>query len=277
MLDVVMDTLMDGFKLLPFLFIAFLIIELLEHKFSNKTKKVIKKAGGFGPVIGSLLGLIPQCGFSVVATNLYVTRVVSIGTLISIYLACSDEMVPILLSGGASASLIGKLLLIKFLIGMISGFVVDLIIRRRDNKNDYRMCEEDNCHCERGIFKSTLVHTVNIFIFIIIVSFVLNIMFEYGLGDALENLFSKNLFVTPFITGLIGFIPNCGSSVIITQLYLKGVISFASMISGLLTGSGVAILILFKSNKNIKDSLKILFILYVIGSLSGVILELFKI
>ena len=274
MLDIILDTLIDVVKLLPFLFVAFLLIELLEHKFSNKTKKVIKASGRFGPVLGALLGLVPQCGFPVMATNLYVARIVSLGTLISIYLSCSDEMIPILLSEGADISLIGKILLTKFLIGMVSGFVIDLIFRRKNSKIDYDICKDEHCHCEEGIIKSALIHTGNISLFILVITFILNIIFSLGLEEYLRSIFNDNLYIVPFITSLIGFIPNCGSSVIITELYLNEVISFSSMISGLLTGSGVAILVLFKSNKSIKDSVRVLILLYLIGVISGVILEL---
>ena len=274
MLDIILDTLIDVVKLLPFLFVAFLLIELLEHKFSNKTKKVIKASGRFGPVLGALLGLVPQCGFPVMTTNLYVARIVSLGTLISIYLSCSDEMIPILLSEGADISLIGKILLTKFLIGMVSGFVIDLIFRRKNSKIDYDICKDEHCHCEEGIIKSALIHTGNISLFILVITFILNIIFSLGLEEYLRSIFNDNLYIVPFITSLIGFIPNCGSSVIITELYLNEVISFSSMISGLLTGSGVAILVLFKSNKSIKDSVRVLILLYLIGVISGVILEL---
>lgn len=273
MWDIIIDTLMDGIKLLPFLFVAFLLIELLEHKFSEKTKRIIKVSGRFGPILGALLGLIPQCGFSVAATNFYITRVLSLGTLISIYLSCSDEMIPILLSEGSSLVLIIKILLVKFAIGMIAGFIVDLIFRKKSENIHYDICKEEHCHCEKGIIRSSITHTINIFIFILVVTFILNILFSYGLEEFLSNIFHKNLFITPFITSLIGFIPNCGSSVIITELYLNNVISFASMISGLLTGSGVAILVLFKSNKNLKDNLKVMALLYVIAVMSGIILE----
>lgn len=273
MWDIIIDTLIDGIKLLPFLFVAFLLIELLEHKFSEKTKRIIKVSGRFGPILGALLGLIPQCGFSVAATNFYITRVLSLGTLISIYLSCSDEMIPILLSEGSNLVLIIKILLVKFAIGMIAGFIVDLIFRKKSENIHYDICKEEHCHCEKGIIRSSITHTINIFIFILVVTFILNILFSYGLEEFLSNIFRKNLFITPFITSLIGFIPNCGSSVIITELYLNNVISFASMISGLLTGSGVAILVLFKSNKNLKDNLKVMALLYVIAVISGIILE----
>lgn len=274
MIDIVMDTLIDGLKLIPFLFLTFLIIELIEHKINNKNKKLISKAGKTGPLVGSLLGLFPQCGFSVMATNLYVTRIVSLGTLISIYLSTSDEMLPILISSNADILIIIKILSLKFLIGMLSGFIIDFILRKKETKLDYEICDDEHCHCEKGIIHSTLIHTFTTLLFIIITSFILNILLEIIGEENLSKVFLKNSIFGPFTSSLIGLIPNCGASIMITELYLNNVISFGTTIAGLLTGSGVALLVLFKSNKNIKENLMILGIIYGIGSLSGVIIEL---
>lgn len=275
MLDIIIDTLLDTLKLLPFLFIAFLIIEIIEHKLSDKNKDIIKKSGKFGPVIGGILGAIPQCGFSVMATNLYVTRIVSIGTLISIYLSCSDEMLPILISEKASISIIISILLIKISIGTISGIIIDLLFRSNKNKFDYEICNHEHCHCDKeNILKSSLVHTLKISLFILIINFILNSLFHYGGENLLSNILLKNSIFSPFITSIIGLIPNCGASVLITELYLNNTITLGATISGLLAGSGVAILVLFKTNKNIKDSLKILLLVYSIGVISGIIIDL---
>lgn len=275
MKEIIIETLIDSIKLIPFLFVAFLIIELIEHKFSKKQIKLVEKSGKYGPVLGSVLGIFPQCGFSVLATNLYVTRIISLGTLIAIYLSTSDEMLPILLSKNVEFDLILKILSIKLLIGIFWGFLIDLIYKKRKKeKQDYRICEEEHCHCEENIFTSSLKHTISIFSFILIVNLVLHIGIEYLGKDYLTKLFLKNSIFGSFITSLIGLIPNCASSVIITELYLNDAITFGSMLSGLLTGSGVALLLLFKSNKNSKENLKILIILYLIGVLSGTIIDL---
>lgn len=265
MKEVIIDTLIDGLKLLPFLFISFLIIELLEHSFSKKSKIIISKSGN--PITGSLLGVVPQCGFSCVATNLYITRVISLGTLISIYLSTSDEMLPILISTKAPFNTIISILLIKIFIGMFVGIIIDLIYKNVKNE-DYHICDDDSCHCEKGIFKSSIIHTFKVLLFILIVSLCLNIVFSYYSID-----FLNDKFYTPFISSIIGLIPNCASSVALTELYLSGAITTGSMIAGLLSNSGVALLLLFKENKNIKENISILTIIYIVGVVSGLIIN----
>ena len=277
MIDIILDTLVDGLKLLPFLFIAFLIIELIEHKLNKQTKKLVSKSGKVGPLIGSLLGLFPQCGFSVMATNLYVTRIITIGTLISIYLATSDEMLPIMLSQKIAFIEIVKLLGIKFICGIIWGFIIDLLLNKKSKKENinYEICNEDHCNChEEGVIKSTLIHTLKTLLFIMLVSFLLNMLLHFIGEDNLSKLFLKNSIFGPFISSLLGLIPNCGSSIVITELYLNGALSLGSAMAGLLTGSGVALLVLFKENKDIKENVTILSLLYGLGVISGIIIEL---
>lgn len=259
---------MDTLKLIPFLFVSFIIIELFEHKFSLKTKKVINKSGN--PIIGALLGAIPQCGFSVVATNLYITRVISLGTLISVYLSTSDEMLPILLSNNVDIKIILFIISIKLIIGMFIGLLIDLLIRRKEEKNDYHICANDNCHCEDGILISSVKHTLKTSLFIFIITFIINFIFEYY-GIEYLNIGVKG----PFISGLFGLIPNCASSVMITELYINNMLSLGSVVAGLLTNSGVALLILFKENKDKMENIKILTILYMVGVISGIVLDLF--
>jgi hypothetical protein len=277
MLDIILDTILDSLKILPFLFIAFLIIEIIEHKFNKKTLRIIEKSGKLGPLIGGVLGCFPQCGFSVLATNLYITRIISIGTLIAIYLSTSDEMLPILLSKQCPAKTIILFLVCKFLIGMLFGFIIDFILRKnKKEKIKYDICEDEHCGCEHeeNLFKSSLIHTLKTAIFIFIATFVITLAFEFFGEEYLSKIFLKDTLIAPFIASLIGLIPNCASSVILTELYLSGAINFASVISGLLTGSGVAILVLFKTNKNIKENLTILGLIYGIGVFVGIIITL---
>ena len=279
MLDILLDTILDVLKLIPFLYISFLLIEVIEHKFSDKSEKIMKKSGKYGPLLGGILGIIPQCGFSVLATNLYVTRILSIGTLISIYLTTSDEMLPILISHNVELSLIFKILGTKLLIGIIFGFIIDLIFRNFNNKKeDYHICNDENCNCDKeNIWLSSLTHTIKILLFIFVINLVLNIIIGFYGNEVLSKLFLKDNLLSPFLSSLVGLIPNCGASVLLTELYLGGAISFASMIGGLLTGSGVALLFLFRYNKNIKENLLIVSLIYSIGAFIGLLFEIIKI
>ena len=284
MLEVIEDTLIDSLKILPFLFITYLIMEYIEHKMGEKSKNAIKKSGKFGPIIGSFLGIFPQCGFSVSATNLYAGRVITLGTLIAVYLSTSDEMLPIFISEAVSPIIILKILGIKLLIGIIAGFIIDFTIRAINKKNKKEenedieienLCEHDHCHCEDGsILKSALKHTLNIFIFIIIITFIINLAVHLIGEENISKLLLNRKILGPVIAGLIGLIPNCAASVIITNMYLENLISAGSMIAGLLTGAGVGLAVLFKTNKNLKENIKIVILLYAIGVISGMILEL---
>ncbi len=279
MLDVLIDTVIDSVKLLPFLFIAYLIMEYIEHKTSEKSKKVIQKSGKFGPFLGSILGIFPQCGFSAMAANLYAGRIITLGTLIAIFLSTSDEMLPILLSEAVPIDIILKILGIKLVIGMIAGFVIDFILRKivKNEKEDKiaEVCEHEHCHCEEGsILKSSLKHTISVVIYIFIISFILNTVIHIIGEDNLANFILNKPILGPIIAGIVGLIPNCAASVLLTQLYLSGVISVATMLSGLLVGAGVGILILCKVNKDAKENVKIIGLLYVIGVISGIFLEL---
>ena len=270
MLEVIQDTLLDTIKLLPFLFVAFLIIEFIEHKLSNKQENIISKSGKLGPIVGALLGAVPQCGFSVLATNLYVTRIISLGSLISIYLSTSDELIPLMISHNAPLTKILSIVLIKVVIGMISGFLIDLLIRKT-TKSDFVLCEDEDCDCDHSIIKSSLIHTLKIAFFILIITFLINILFHFVDLSFLESALKNNKILTPFIASLIGLIPNCASSVMISELYLNNLISLGTTLSGLLTGSGVAIMVLVRKNKNISENLFIIGLIYIIGVIWGLL------
>lgn len=274
MSDILIETLLDTLKLIPFLFIAFILIEFIEHKLSKKNKKVLTKTKKYGSIVGSLLGVIPQCGFSVMATNLYITRIISLGTLISIYLSTSDEMLPILISQKTNPIIIIQILLIKVLFAIVYGILIDLILKKRNQKESFHICEEEHCDCKHSIVKSALKHTLSITLFILLMNLIINILFTYIGEGFLSNIFLKDTILGPFITSLIGLIPNCGASVVLTELYLNNAINLSALISGLLTGSGTALIILFKNNKNMKENIFIILLLYTLGAFSGVIIEL---
>lgn len=278
-LEILQDTAIDTIKLIPFLFITYLIMEYIEHKTSNKLRDTIKKSGKFGPLLGAVVGIFPQCGFSVSATNLYAGRVITIGTLIAVYITTSDEMLPILLTEAVPITTIVTILGIKLVLGIIAGFIVDFIfklVKKEHQEQDIEeLCEHEHCHCEEGIVSSATKHTLNITIFIFVITLILNGIITYIGEDTIAHFISKNVILGPIIAGVIGLVPNCASSVILTELFISNVISMPVLISGVAVNAGVGLLVLFKTNKNIKENVSIIGILYAIGVISGIVLELF--
>ena len=280
MLEIFQDSIIDTLKLLPFLFITYLIMEYIEHKMNDKSKKTIKKAGKFGPIVGGIVGVIPQCGFSASATSLYATRVISLGTLIAVYLSTSDEMIPIFISESVPIYVILKIIGIKLVIGIIFGGLIDFCLNLKNKGKIEKqkiedMCEHDHCHCDqKGIVKSAVKHTFNITIYIFIVTLMISSCVYFIGEDNISEFIGNNVFLGPILVSLIGLIPNCAASVIITNLYLQNIINMPCLISGLLTGAGVGLIILFKSNKNLKENISIVGLLYTIGVISGIILQI---
>ncbi len=277
MIDILLDAMIDSIKLVPFLFVTYLIMEYIEHKTKDKTKETIKKSGKYGPLIGSILGVFPQCGFAVSATNLYAARVITLGTLIAVYLSTSDEMLPIFLSEAVPITTILTILGIKIIVGMIAGFGIDFVMRLRHKEEEERiidLCEKEHCHCEHGIIKSAFKHTINIFVFILLITLIINVAIYFIGEERISGFLQNQPILGPVIAGIIGLIPNCASSVILTQMYLENVISVATLISGLLVGSGVGLAVLFKTNKGIKQNIKIVALLYSIGVIVGIMIEL---
>ncbi|MBD5521481.1 MAG: arsenic efflux protein [Lachnospiraceae bacterium] len=279
MLDVIFDTLLDCVKLLPFLFLTYLAMEYIEHKAGERIQETIKKSGKCGPLIGSILGAFPQCGFSAAASNLYAARIITLGTLISIYLSTSDEMLPILISQQVGAAMIWKILALKVLIGMVAGFLIDIVRnmflkKEKEALQIEQLCEHHHCHCEKGIVKSAFRHTIEIFIYLLLITFVLNIFIALIGEDFLANLLLNRPVIGEVIAGLVGLIPNCAASVVITQLYLNGILNEGAMMAGLLVGAGVGILVLLRVNDRPKENVRIITLLYVLGVAAGIIVEL---
>lgn len=261
------------------MFLTYLAMEYLEHKTGEKLQNAIRKSGKWGPVAGSVLGAFPQCGFSAAASNLYAGRIITLGTLLSIYLSTSDEMLPVLISENAGIGMIMKVLGVKILIGMAAGLTIDIVIRHLSKNRDEELriehlCEQHHCHCEEGILKSALHHTIEIFLYLMLISFVLNLLIGMIGEDFLAGLILNRPVIGELAAGLIGLIPNCAASVVITQLYLKGVLSAGAMMSGLLSGAGVGILVLLRVNDKRKENVRIIGLLYVIGVLAGLLIEL---
>ncbi len=380
-LHILEHTLEHSISIVPFLFLTYLVMEYIEHRAGEQVQHVIEKAGPFGPVLGSLAGALPQCGFSTAAANFYTGRVITLGTLMAIFLSTSDEMLPILISNQVEAGVIFKLLGIKVLIGMIAGLAIDGILRGRKWKattsakghvcahakehaeeehehenhehgeqehhdgqehhheehehiheahdhdghthehhheaNDHaehnnehyhehdfhdahltsyeqahghchdhnhahtrihELCEQEKCNCENGVFLSAVIHTVHIFLYILAITFVLNLVIE-GVGEeALGDLLLNKPVLGQLVAGVVGLIPNCASSVVITELFLGGALGLGAMMAGLLVNAGVGVLVLFRVNRsNMKENLKIVGLLYAIGVVAGILLDLLKI
>lgn len=279
-LPVIQDTLADALKLLPFLFITYLIMEYIEHRTSEKSRHLMKKSGKWGPAFGGLLGMLPQCGFSTAASNLYAGRIITLGTLLAVFLSTSDEMLPVLISEQAPISTILKILAVKAVIGICAGFLTDLFCRRyKDNDQQEmrieQMCGHQHCHCGEGnFFSSALRHTLQIFLFILVISFLLNLLVDFVGEDTLETFLTGRTILGPLFAGLIGLIPNCASSVLLTRLYLSGMLGAGSMLAGLLAGSGVGLLVLYRVNDNIRENARITLLLYFVGVLCGIVIEL---
>lgn len=273
MLEIIEHTLEDSLKLIPFLFLTYLAMEALEHKAGVKTQQLVRKAGRLGPLFGAAAGILPQCGFSAAASNLYAGKVISMGTLIAIYLSTSDEMLPILISEQAPPGLILPVLLTKAVIGIAAGFLVDLLFRRKEDHHIHEMCEQERCHCEKGILRSAVSHTLQITVFILLITFGLNLILHNGGEQILGGILLNRPILGPVIAAIVGLIPNCAASVLLTQLYLEGILSIGSMMAGLLVGAGVGLLVLFKVNHDKKENLQIAGILYLVGIVAGIVID----
>lgn len=272
----------DNIKIIPFLFVTYCIMEYMEEKMAEKSEDAIKYSGKTGPLFGGLLGIIPQCGFSAAAASFYSGGVITLGTLLAIFLSTSDEMLPILISETVPAASIAKILGTKALIGVAAGFIVDFGLHRIGKghvvqKHIHDLCEQEHCHCEEeeaSIWKSALVHTVKVFVFIFGMTVLLNLVLECGGESVLEWVANNHSYLAAILTGIVGLVPNCAASVIITQLYLKQFISAGAMMAGLLVSAGVGVLVLFRTNRPLKQNVKITGLLYAIGVAAGLMIDL---
>ena len=286
MLDALIDAVLDSLKILPFLFVTYLIMEYLESHTEDRVRDLVKRAGWMGPFWGGLLGAVPQCGFSAAASNLYAGRAISLGTLIAIFHSTSDEMLPIMISESVPVTKMMKLLLVKLIIGILCGFVIDGFCHIRSSRKtgqpedgeDFlieRLCEKEHCHCESGsIIGSALKHTLHIILFVFAITVVLNLAFLFLGEERLTAVISSRPVSGMFLSALIGLIPNCGASVLLTQMYLHGVLPASHLIAGLLDGAGVGLLILFRVNPDQKENLHITLLLYLLAVVFGMLIHL---
>ena len=270
-----MHALEETAKLLPFLFIAYLFMEYLEHHAAGKMEGLLRAIGPAGPLVGAVLGCIPQCGFSATASNLYAAGLVSRGTLLAVFLSTSDEALPLLLGHSNAGGEIAKLLLSKLLIGITVGFIVDLLMRKFGKPREIAdLCEHCGCHDHGGILKPALWHTLRIALFCLVLNFLLHIGFDLLGQDRLASLLLSGSWAQPFLAALVGLVPNCAASVMLTQLYLGGVISFGSVLAGLCAGAGVGLAVLLRVNGDKKESLRIVGILYLVSAVVGLIAQI---
>lgn len=271
-------TLEESINLLPILFITYLVMEYMEHRAGKACESQIRKAGKLGPVWGGLLGMIPQCGFSTAATSLYAGRVITVGTLLAVYLSTSDEMLPIMISESVPMSTIAKIVITKAMIAIISGLAIEMLLRRLSGKKEvsvdlHEAEEHDHCECEHSILKEALYHTAQVFGYILLVTFVMNVFVELIGEETLAGFFSGLPVLGQMIAALVGLIPNCASSVVITQLYLAGIIGAGAMMAGLLVNAGVGVMVLLKLSRNWRTNSKIVGALYGIGVFWGVVIQ----
>ena len=284
--DAILDAVLDSLKILPFLFVTYLIMEYLESHTEDRVRDLVKRAGWMGPFWGGLLGAVPQCGFSAAASNLYAGRAISLGTLIAIFLSTSDEMIPIMISEAVPVTKMLKLLLVKLIIGILCGFLIDGFCHIRSSRKtgqpedgeDFlieRLCEKEHCHCENGsIVGSALKHTLHIILFVFAITVLLNLAFLFLGEERLTAVISSRPVSGMFLSALIGLIPNCGASVLLTQMYLHGVLPASHLIAGLLDGAGVGLLILFRVNPDQKENLRITLLLYLLAVVFGMLIHL---
>lgn len=331
--EYMLDALVDSLKMLPFLFITYLILEWFNKNSGSKTVNSIQKAGKLGPVFGGVLGMIPQCGVSAAASSFYVSRVVGLGTLISVYLSTSDEMLPILISETVDPKLIVLIMLSKMAIGIVTGFIIEFamcLLRRNkafveenvgnepsavnpldnidpdeplfevtlDESGDVKMmslnelrqmegfdesmimwgsCGEFGCNCGAGqtnsIFINAILRSLRIFCYIFIISFILNYFIGRLGEDVLKDFVLSVPVLSVFFAALIGLIPNCAASVVITELYTSGVLSLGAMMAGLLVGAGAGILVLLNAGIKLSHKVKIISLLYAVGCVWGLLIN----
>lgn len=298
-MDLIADALLDSIKLLPFLFLVYVVIAYFENNTENRLYRRLMRTKWSGPIVGALMGCVPQCGFSVVGANLYSKKMIGIGTLLAIFVSTSDEAIPILIAHPNMLGIVGVVLALKVVFAVAIGLAVEsasyilagkkvIGVANISSNMAYSEAEmiQGSCGCGHhhhhaqdnplNIWSHALRHTMKTFIFIFAVNLVLNGIIE-GVGEeAMASLLLTDSIFQPALAGLIGLIPNCAASIVLTEMFISGSLSLGSLIAGLCTGAGIGLVVLFKSNKNIMDNFKILGILYVTGTLFGMIIQFIR-
>ena len=278
--DVTAEALEEAIKLFPFLLVTYLVLEYLERRVGDGTVNLIRKSGKTGPLIGALCGIFPQCGLAAAAANFYAARVISAGTLMAVFISTSDEMLPILISNAAPAVLIVKILALKVTTGVLIGMTLDfagpkISLLKPRNLDVETLCRNQDCKCEAGIWQSALRHSLKITLFVFVISWLFSMIMAW-IGTAPFARFMNLPVAGPAVAGLIGLVPNCSASVIVTQLYLENAIGFGAMMSGVLSGAGVGLLVLFRVNPRLKENLLLAAVLYLSGVVTGTLIDLWR-
>mgnify|MGYP001208909521 CR=1 FL=1 len=274
---IILHTIEDSIKLYPFLLLAYLFMGFLESATGKKAEKLISDAGRFGPLVGGICGAFPQCGFSAVSSNFYAGGVIGLGSLIAVFMSTSDEMLPVFIAENASAKTIIGIIAAKVVMGSITGFLVMILFRRfaGEKKEIYAVYSKEHSHscCEHGVVKGAFVHSAKTFALIFIVTLIINTVIHTMGQEMLSRVFADIPVLGELIAAAVGLIPNCAASVVISQLYLDGLIGSGAMMSGLLSSAGVGLIVLFEENKNVKENLFIVGLLYASSVLWGVLIE----
>lgn len=279
--EILKHTLLDTVKLIPFLFLTYLLMEFLEHKSGDAAANWLRRSGKVGPLVGGAFGVVPQCGFSAAASGLYAGRIITAGTLIAVYLSTSDEMLPIMISHGAPLSFVLKILATKLTVGVAIGFLVDAVarlLRRRRNApvqepQIEELCEREHCQCNDHFALSALKHTLWVTLFVLLFTFIMTSVLHIVGEERLAELILNRPVIANILSAVVGLIPNCASSVVLTELHLSGILSVGAMLSGLLVNAGVGMALLFRNNRPLRDSLRILAILLAVGIAVGVLID----
>lgn len=281
-IDALQDAWIDSVKMLPFLYLAYLLIEWLERHHGARIEQALAGGGRWGFVPGALLGCVPQCGFSAVASNLYASRVITPGTLLAVFIATSDEAVPLLAAEPSQWPSLMALLVCKAVFGMVGGILLDVPLRHVLPKSLYGgyagHADEVDCHEEHeehsGIWLAALRHTVEIFIFILLFSLLIGLVFGSVGETAITSALAGMEVFQPMLTALVGLVPNCAASVLLAQLYIQGAISFGSLFAGLTAGAGVGLAVLWRVNPSWKQNLFMTGLLWAVGAVAGMLLQM---
>lgn len=271
MIEFIQETLL----LLPFLFVTYLVLEAVEAKAGGALEKFLERARSIGPAAGAAAGAIPQCGVSAAAASFYAGGVITVGTLLAVFLSTSDELIPVLLSARVPVALMVKIVGIKVVCALGIGFLIDGILaatrHMRRKVSVHELCKHSHCGCHehKGIFIPALIHTAEIFVFIVLISGAIELCMHCFGEDCLNSLRLNRPFLGELLAGVLGLIPNCAVSVAGAKLYLSGAMSPGALMASSFTGSGLGLLVLFRTNRNLKENLAILGTIYVLGVLLG--------